>query len=1238
MASRIRIGLIGLAVTVVGLSGLVSARQGPQAIKPDFDIRVQRAPARGSARALAEVTGRRRGASAQRQDVTRLHPHTGAIKVLDAPGWVMPQSASSSELRSLLQQSADRLGLDGDDLASITLVRDYTSASTGLRHVTYVQTFDGLPVFGASISIHIAADGTVVRVTSSAARGTDRTSVSNVTAEAAATAAATDIDPSSGFAAFRVGGGSRAGVLRFARGAFKRDVEAALEWFAMDGVARLAWHVQIEPQGLPQFYDVVIDAASGELLLRRNRVLDAQGSGRVMQSDETQASDPRRPDQMPSGGGACPPVLNHELRDLTQPFRDSPTVLFNTGRLSGNNAHVFRGTSSTEGALGTFDGTRWTFDFPFNTAASAETSLFFALNFAHDFFYDLGFDEAAGNFQVDNFGRGGAGGDPIVGLARAPGRNNATFQPAPEGTSPIMSMFLFDGLGCWGQDVDGDGSLDIDGDYDSDVVIHEFHHGVSHRLNTAFNGSEADAIGEGGSDFFAYSINGDTVLAEYSRPGGLRQVNAKTYADWTCLLFIFCEPHANGEIWVNALWDVRERFRTDLVRGSEAAGINEASQLYVDALKLSPPSPTMLDMRDAMLLADTVRNPGVPRSQNFCRLWESFAARGMGVNASDTDDNGFNQVQANFNGPEGCNVPPAPLTVSVSASPSTANEAGPVNGGFIVRRSEASANPLTVNLTIGGTATAGADYEPLPTVVTIPANALTVSVPVVPIDDTVVETNESATMTVAPGAGYQIGTPASASVSIVSNDAPPDLTISTITVPAASGAGLTITVGDTTRNQGTANAGESTTSFYLSLNTAIDPSDTLLGTRTVPPLAAGDSNVGSTDFTIPDLTTAGSYRIIVKADGPSLLVESSELNNNRSAVIRIGPDLTIDALAAPAAIGGGIQFTATYTISNSGGAVSPTSTTRFYLSTDPKLDVLDTPLQNHTTGPLEAGESRPLSANLTAPATTPGGLYYLLAVADGDSLIAEASETNNLKYDSTRLGADLRVLTLTVPARVSAGVSFSVSDVTKNVGVAAAGSSHTAFYRSANGLLDAEDRFLGVSRPVEPLDPNETNTAPSTLTLPGDTPPGVWYILANADDSGEVMEATENNNVKYVTVSVGPDLGVSAASAPTTFTAGTSITVNDTVKNSGIDPAGASTTRFYLSLNASFDASDTPLANSRAVPALAPNATSAGSTVVAIPTGFSGRYYILVVADGNAAVAESSETNNVRTIVVTINP
>ena len=159
------------------------------------------------------------------------------------------------------------------------------------------------------------------------------------------------------------------------------------------------------------------------------------------------------------------------LRSLNSPFRDPATVLGNSGRLDGNNVRVFRGSAGEPSASGTFDGSAWTFDFPFNSAGAAETFLFFALNYAHDFFYDLGFDEAAGNFQQDNFGRGGAGGDPVKANARATGRNNANYVHAPDGGSPTINMFLWDGSGCWGEDVDGDGTADLDGDFDLDIIF-----------------------------------------------------------------------------------------------------------------------------------------------------------------------------------------------------------------------------------------------------------------------------------------------------------------------------------------------------------------------------------------------------------------------------------------------------------------------------------------------------------------------------------------------------------------------------------------------------------------------------------------------------------------------------------------------------------------------------------------------------------------------------------------------
>jgi hypothetical protein len=428
---------------------------------------------------------------------------------------------------------AARLGLAGSDLTALVPQREYVSASTGLRHFVYAQTSDGIPVFDAFVSIHARTNGEVVRITSSAAPLARRRLDVVIQAEEAGALAAADVQGPA------------------------PSTRPTLTWFPIDDTVRLAWvaHVDVDPA--TESYDVVIDAQTGERLLRRNRVRYAQGSGRVLQSQATQGEDPRRPDAVPTSSSGCPPVENHQLLSLVSPFRDPATVLFDTGALAGNNTRVFRRADGAPAAGGTLVNGEWVFDFPFNAEAAAETHLFFTLNYAHDFFYDLGFDEAAGNFQIDNFGRGGIGGDSVKGVARATGRNNATYRHAVDGTSPVISMFLFDGFGCWGGDTDGDGSSDLDSDFDRDVIIHEFHHGVSLRLNTAFEGAEADAIGEGGGDFFAYSLSGETTLAEYSYAGGLRGVNAKGYGDWSCLLGIFCEPHDNGEIWANVAADCR---------------------------------------------------------------------------------------------------------------------------------------------------------------------------------------------------------------------------------------------------------------------------------------------------------------------------------------------------------------------------------------------------------------------------------------------------------------------------------------------------------------------------------------------------------------------------------------------------------------------------------------------------------------------------------------------------------
>jgi hypothetical protein len=132
-------------------------------------------------------------------------------------------------------------------------------------------------------------------------------------------------------------------------------------------------------------------------------------------------------------------------------------------------------------------------------------------------------------------------------------------------------------------------------------------------------------------------------------------------------------------------------------------------------------------------------------------------------------------------------------------------------------------------------------------------------------------------------------------------------------------------------------------------------------------------------------------------------------------------------------------------------------------------------------------------------------------------------------------------------------------------------------------------------------------------------------------------DADAGNDITLDTASnIGPDLVVSAFSAPTSGGAGTIITVTDTAKNQGGSGAGASTTKFYLSTNTSFGTGDV-LLGSRAAPALAAGASHAASTSLTIPTGTArGSYFLLAVSDATQVVTEAKEGNNVKSRALTI--
>ncbi len=226
-----------------------------------------------------------------------------------------------------------------------------------------------------------------------------------------------------------------------------------------------------------------------------------------------------------------------------------------------------------------------------------------------------------------------------------------------------------------------------------------------------------------------------------------------------------------------------------------------------------------------------------------------------------------------------------------------------------------------------------------------------------------------------------------------------DLIVYSLAAPAISGTEKGITVTDTTKNQGGCPATASTTKLYLSANSTWDAGDAYLGERTIPALAAGTADTGSTSVTIPAGTTTGSRYIIAKSDADNTNPnETSETNNNKTRSIKIGPDVIVSLITASTSAVRGSTISVTDVTRNQAGGDAEASTTKLYLSSNTTYDAADTYLGERAVPALAAGVTSSGSTNATIPEGIAAGTYYIIAVSDADAVVTETSETNNNKY------------------------------------------------------------------------------------------------------------------------------------------------------------------------------------------------------------------------------------------------
>lgn len=667
---------------------------------PNFDLREQAGPevvdaARGQARARikAAVPGVKIERDTLLGSPKIISSTRGFLSGPDGAGGGVSKAAADAvpandphrAVKAFLNDHAALVGHGADVLATTRVARDSTAAHNGLRTVIWAQELEGISVFQSVLVGHITKRGELVNLSSrllpdvaAAARaGTpNRARLQRnpgITAAQAVAAAANLAGETAGPENFSTAeapsaSGERRG--RFSAPMLREPAETRLVWLPMSrDRMRLCWEVVLMGRARGEQYRVLIDAETGAALLRHCLThYISNASYRVFTSDNPTPMSP---------GHATPltnqPAIAARVLVVTNAISTnaSPNGWIDDGvnETRGNNvdAHLDLDANNLPDLPRPQGSPFRVFDFPLDLTQppssnrlAAVVQLFYWCNWMHDKLYELGFTEAAGNFQGTNFGRGGAGNDAVQADAQdGTGFNNANFSTGGDGSSSRMQMYIFNGP-----------NPDRDASFDAEIILHKYTHGLSNRRvgsGSGLNALQSDGMGEGWSDFYALAllseagddVHGNYAMGAYSTKDffgetenyyyGIRHYPYSTVLTKNPLTFKDIDPtqidfhagipknpslsvsaaevHSQGEVWCSMLWEARASLITKL---GFTTGNQLILQLVTDGMALSPDNPTFIEARDAILQADQVLTGGTNRNE----LWAAFAKRGLGYLAS----------------------------------------------------------------------------------------------------------------------------------------------------------------------------------------------------------------------------------------------------------------------------------------------------------------------------------------------------------------------------------------------------------------------------------------------------------------------------------------------------------------------------------------------------------------------------------------------------------------------------
>ncbi|MBS1149958.1 MAG: Endonuclease/exonuclease/phosphatase family protein, partial [Myxococcaceae bacterium] len=501
----------------------------------------------------------------------------------------------------------------------------------------------------------------------------------------------------------------------------------------------------------------------------------------------------------------------------------------------------------------------------------------------------------------------------------------------------------------------------------------------------------------------------------------------------------------------------------------------------------------------------------------------------------------------------------------------------------------------------------------------------------------------------------------------------PDVVVASVNISNLTGGGasnISVDIAPTFQNYGQNPTGATPFGWkaYLSTDKFLNAGDILIHTAPATINLTGAGTAGAVAISSGSGTTStppppGQYFVIVEADpAPGVVTEASETNNVGSTANYFvsGLDLVATQVSGPANSGPGNPIVVNAKWFNQGTDPVPAPGTvnfRVLLSLDNMISTTDFPLFSGSKV-ITGGQTVDDNLSFNVPGNVPGGDFFYILQIDPGSTVAEASETNNFVVSSGKVtmkqadlvntGTDFLDPITAAPTRIGYfGQDARVSVKIDNVGGANGNNFKVGVVISSDATLSLLSDTIAVEQNVALVAQGTSLSVDIPFTMPlkdragVNFPTGNYYVFTILDSTSQVTELNEANNNLVVNGTIqlrapAPDLTVTRVEAAASGAVGEILPVLRTLKNIGNVASPAVKYRYFASANPIITTDDVPLqimtggnGAIEGTTTLAIGAADTQTELVKLPASMpAGTYYLGVIIDTAAAVAEIDEQNN----------